>query len=119
MTQKTLTLGQKQRNFTKMVGDLIIYVYSHNGWSLTLGDAYRDSRLHGEVGIKKGYGASKSLHKSRLAIDFNLFVNGEYITDGDHPAYKDITDYWKAIGGTSGIDWNDGNHFSLEHQGRK
>ena len=118
MTDKNLTLGQKQRKLTYMVAQLIIYAYS-KGYEMTLGDAYRDPRLHGEVGTKKGYGAPKSLHKSRLAIDFNLFVDGVYITDSGHPAYKDITDYWKEIGGTSGIDFNDANHFSIEHQGRK
>lgn len=41
-----MTLGEKQRLFTRMVGLLIEYAYQ-NGYELTLGDAYRDPRVHG------------------------------------------------------------------------
>jgi len=67
-----VTLGQKQRKFVRMVADLIIWAYD-NGYELTFGDAYRDPRLHGQMGWKVGYGAASSCHKIRLAIDLNLF----------------------------------------------
>lgn len=113
-----MTLGEKQRNFTSMVSLLIQYAY-HKGYELSLGDAYRDPRVFGHVGEKKGYGASQSLHKERLAVDLNLFVDGKYITDSNHPAYLDIGSFWEFIGGTWGGRFNDGNHFSVEHNGRK
>ncbi len=113
-----MSLSKEQRKFTKLVGQLINHAYVM-GYELTLGDAYRDPRVHGEVGEKKSYSSGNSLHKSRLAIDFNLFVDNEYISNGNHPAYKELGEYWELIGGTWGGRFNDANHFSLEYQGRK
>jgi len=111
-----MTLGQKQRNFTMMVSLLIQYAYEQ-GYELTLGDAYRDPRVHGPVGSKESYSSSQSLHKSRLAIDFNLFKDGEYLTSTED--HKPLGEFWESIGGTWGGRFNDGNHYSMEHQGRK
>ena len=111
-----MTLGQKQRKFTRMIAQLIEYAYT-NGYELTFGDAYRDPRLHGDVGVKKSYSSANRLHKSRLAVDFNLFKGGHYLTTTE--AHKSLGEYWESIGGTWGGRFNDGNHYSLEHQGRK
>lgn len=111
-----MTLGQKQRKFALMIAQLIIHAYEH-GYELTFGDAYRDPRLHGALGEKKGYGAANSCHKLRLAVDLNLFKNGEYKTRTED--YKDLGEYWESIGGCWGGRFEDGNHFSLEHEGRK
>ena len=104
------TLRQKQSRFVWMVADLIAHVKSL-GYELTFGDAFRDDRCP--------YGQRLSLHKKRLAVDFNLFVAGEYITSSDHPAYRQIGEYWESIGGAWGGRFNDSNHFSLEHDGKK
>lgn len=111
-----MTLGQKQRKFTRMIAQLIEYAYA-NGYELTFGDAYRDPRLHGDVGVKKSYSSANSLHKSRLAVDFNLFKNGQYLTTTEE--HKPLGEYWESIGGAWGGRFNDGNHYSIEHQGRK
>lgn len=111
-----LTLGQKQRLFTKMVAKLIDFAYE-SGYELTFGDAYRDPRVHGELGVKKGYGSAKSNHKQRLAVDFNLFKDGEYLTSTED--HKPLGEYWESLGGTWGGRFNDGNHYSLEHNGVK
>lgn len=110
------TLGQKQRRFTKMVAKLIDFAYA-NGYELTFGDAYRDPRLHGDMGVKKGYGHSKSNHKIRLAVDFNLFKDGKYLASSED--HKPLGEFWESIGGTWGGRFNDGNHYSLEHNGTK
>ena len=111
-----ISLGQKQQEFTLMIARLIVFAYEH-GCRLTFGDAYRDPRLHGAVGVKQGYGAASSCHKLRLAVDFNLFKDGQYMTASDD--YKLLGEYWESIGGTWGGRFNDGNHFSLEHEGKK
>lgn len=111
---KNETLGQKQRRFTRMVAVLIEYAYSQ-GFELTFGDAYRDPRLHGVVGEKKGYGHPKSAHKQRLAVDFNLFLDGKFC-DGSQD-HEQLGRYWESIGGTWGGRFGDGNHYSLEHEG--
>lgn len=111
-----MSLGNKQRKFTLMVAQLIQWAYD-NGYELTVGDAYRDPRLHGQVGEKKGYGASSSCHKLRLAIDLNLFIKGVYQTSSE--AYTPLGEYWESLGGSWGGRFEDGNHFSIEHEGKK
>jgi hypothetical protein len=111
-----MTLGQKQRKFTLMISDLICWAYNH-GYELTFGDAYRDRRLHGNIGEKKAYGHKNSNHKQRLAVDFNLFKDGEYLTSTE--SHKPLGEYWESVGGTWGGRFNDGNHYSLEHNGYK
>lgn len=111
-----MTLGQKQRKFTRMVADLIVFAYDH-GYELTFGDAYRDPRVHGKVGQKQSYSSANSLHKERLAVDFNLFKDGVYLTRTED--HRPLGEFWESIGGTWGGRFNDGNHYSLEHGGRK
>ena len=91
-----------------MVADLIVFAYD-NGYELTFGDAYRDSRVT--------YGHPESLHRSRLAIDLNLFKDQVYLTSTDD--HRELGEYWESIGGTWGGRFNDGNHYSLEHRGIK
>ena len=110
------TLGSKQRRFTLMISKLIQHAYE-SGYELTFGDAYRDPRLHGQVGEKKGYGATNSVHKDRLAVDFNLFKDGKYLAATED--HKQLGEFWESIGGSWGGRFEDGNHYSLEHQGRK
>lgn len=110
------TLGQKQRRFTRMIGLLIEYAYQQ-GYELTFGDAYRDERAHGKVGEKKGYSSANSLHKERLAVDFNLFKDGKYLTSSED--HQELGEYWESLGGSWGGRFSDGNHYSLAHGGRK
>jgi len=105
MTAKSL--GQKQREFTFMVAGLINHA-KELGFELTFGDAYRDSRVK--------YGHPESLHRKRLAIDLNLFIDHEYITDGT--GHDLLHNYWDSIGGAERID-NDMNHYSVAHGGMR
>ena len=113
-----MTLGEKQRKFTLMISDLICWAYN-NGFELTFGDAYRDPRLHGQLGEKKAYGHRKSNHKQRLAVDLNLFKMGVYLTSTED--HKPLGEQWESMGGTWGGRFSspDGNHYSLEHNGMK
>lgn len=113
-----MTLGQKQRLFTRLISKLIDYAYEQ-GYELTFGDAYRDPRVFGNHGEKKGYSSANSNHKIRLAIDLNLFKDGEYLTKtSDHQA---LGEYWEAMHEACrwGGRFDDGNHYSFEHWGRK
>jgi hypothetical protein len=113
-----MSLRQKQSQFARMVGLLIEYAYQQ-GYELTFGDAYRDPRVFGKVGVKKpgAYGRRKSLHKQRLAIDLNLFIDGEYMTTTE--AHRPLGEYWESIGGSWGGHFDDANHYSLEHDGMR
>lgn len=114
-----MTLGEKQRLFARLVGKLIKFAYE-NGYELTFGDAYRDPRVHGDVGVKKSYSSANSVHKQRLAVDFNLFIDGTYQTSSE--AHAQLGAYWKSLHPDArwGGDFStpDGNHYSLTHGGR-
>ncbi|MHB8947566.1 MAG: M15 family metallopeptidase [Rhodoferax sp.] len=114
MTQ--LTLGQKQRLFTRLIAKLIEFAYAQ-GYELTFGDAFRDPRAHGAMGVKLGYSHSSSTHKQRLAVDFNLFKDGAFLTSSDD--HKPLGEYWESLGGAWGGRFSDGNHYALEHGGIK
>ena len=91
-----------------MVALLILHA-EQLGYSVTFGDAYRDERCK--------YGNENSLHRWRLAVDFNLFRDGEYLqsTEDHEPLGK----YWESIGGSWGGRFQDGNHYSLAHKGMR
>ena len=119
-----MTLGQTQRKFTRCVGQLIMHAYAE-GYEISLGDAYRDPRVFGMVGANKpaAYGHRSSCHKSRLAIDLNLFKDGEFLhATSDH---ADLGSWWEALGKavdlplTWGGRFNDGNHYSCAWKGQK
>ena len=116
MAATTETLGQKQRRFGRMVAQLLNKLHEL-GYEYTWGDAYRDPRVHGDFGVKKGYSAKSSVHKVRLAVDLNLFKDGKYLTKTED--HRPLGEFWESIGGTWGGRWNDGNHYSLPHQGCK
>lgn len=104
-----MTLRQQQSRFARKVADLIIQAEAM-GFEVTLGDAYRDPRVHGDFGTKRGYGHPQSFHKHRLAIDLNLFKNGRWLQGTD--AHKPLGEWWESQGGTWGGRFNDGNHYS-------
>lgn len=125
------TLSEKQRVFTLNIACLIVYAYD-NGYELTFGEAYRtQSQIllnffgfevikGGVLGIKlqKSKKTSKtlnSLHGSRLAVDFNLFIDDRYITDREK--YRPLAEYWKSLHpkNRAGYDWGwDANHFEMQ-----
>ena len=113
-----MTLGQKQRQFAKLVARLIDQAHAL-GFEVTLGDAYRDPRVHGALGVRKSYSHPSSAHKVRLAIDLNLFKNGEYLEQtSDH---QPLGEWWEKQHPLArwGGRFNDGNHYSFEHDGVK
>lgn len=103
-----MTLRQKQSKFVLMVADLIQFAYSH-GYELSFGDAYRNSRVP--------YGHPKGTHRHRLAVDFNLYKDSVWLKDTED--HKQLGEYWESIGGAWGGRFQDGNHYSLEHNGVK
>jgi len=113
-----MTLGEKQRLFTKLVGKLIEFAYA-NGYELTFGDAYR-SPEQAKMNAAAGKGIVNSLHCERLAIDLNLFKLGTYLTATED--YRPLGEFWESL--NAECAWGgrfskpDGNHFSIRHAGR-
>ncbi|HGE6896530.1 TPA: M15 family metallopeptidase [Serratia marcescens] len=113
-----MTLSEKQQLFTALIGQLITWAGDH-GYRLTFGEAYRTPEQAAR-NAKTGTGIANSLHTQRLAVDFNLFINGVYQTQTE--AYTPLGEYWESLGGAWGgrfKDRPDGNHFSLAHDGRR
>lgn len=113
-----MTLLKTQQEFAFLVPDLIREAH-RLGFQVTLGDAYRDPRLHGTIGERKGYGAANSCHKLRLAIDLNLFREGRFLQHTDD--HRKLGEWWEAQHPLArwGGRFNDGNHYSFEWQGNK
>jgi len=111
-----LTLGETQRKFSKMIAELILWAYDQ-GYEITLGDAFRDPRAHGKWGENISYGRAKSCHKLKLAVDLNLFKDGEYLSKTEDHAVLGMK--WEAMGGSWGGRFDDGNHYSLEMWGSR
>lgn len=96
-----MSIRETQSLFVQMVGKLIEFAYS-NGYQLTFGDTYATT------GHKEG-----SFHYKRLAVDFNLFKDGTWLTDTE--SHRPLGEFWESLGGTWGGRFNhpDGNHYSL------
>lgn len=121
-----MTLGEKQRIFAENIGKLIQWCYV-NDFEVTFGEATRPPEV-AKIYAQQGRGITNSLHRIRLAVDLNLFVD---ITEGgdediympNSEAYRPLGDYWKSLDALNrwGGDFSkpDGNHFSMEHNGVK
>lgn len=90
----------QQQEFAKMIPRLIDKAYELR-FRVTLGDAYRDPRCP--------YGSRSSRHKSRLAIDLNLFKDNEYLRNTED--HRPLGEWWEEQGGIWGGRFRDGNHY--------
>jgi len=112
-----LTLGEKQRLFGKLVGDLLMKIYA-DGYEVSIDWAYRPPFVAAYY-ASKGIGVRSSLHTIHLAIDLNLFKDGIYLMHTeDHLPFGE---YWESLDPLCrwGGRFGDGNHYSIEHEGIK
>lgn len=94
-----MSLSKRQRRFTVMVGNFILWAHAE-GYELTYGHAWRDAETQARL-VEKGLSKTlASRHCDRLAVDFNLFVDGNYTDDKE--AYRPLGEYWEGIGGRWG-----------------
>ena len=100
-----MSLREKQSRFAYLVSLLIQHAYE-NGYELTFGDAY----------AKSGH-CINSYHYRRLAIDFNLFKDGEYLTDTED--HKFLGEFWESLDPKNrwGGRFKDGNHYEHVPEG--
>ena len=111
-----MSLGKKQEEFARLVPRLIDKAHEL-GFTVRLGDAYRDPRVHGVLGVKMGYGHPRSAHKQKTAIDLNLFKNGVFQDATE--AHRGLGEWWEKQHPDArwGGRFQDGNHYSLEVDG--
>lgn len=115
-----MTLRQKQSIFVRLVADLIVKAYL-DGYELTFGETYRTPE-QSALNAKAGKGIANSLHTQRLAIDVNLFKDGIFLSNSD--AHRPLGEWWETLSTQEytccwGGRFNDGNHYSIAHGGRK
>jgi len=109
-----MTLREKQSKFMRMAGQLIARAYEL-GYELTAGDLLSSPVYRNAAG--KMPHMPDSNHYIGLAIDLNLFKDGKYLTQTED--HRELGEYWESLGGSWGGRFKDGNHYSLEHNGRK
>jgi hypothetical protein len=102
-------LGDAQKKFARLVGDLLVWVYRQPGLAVTFGEAYR-TKEQAEWYAERGIGIKDSNHTKRLAIDLNLFKDGVYQTDS--ASYAALGRYWESLDPACrwGGRFRDGNH---------
>ena len=114
-----MTLHEAQVLHVRLTAKLIQFAFAA-GYELTWGETYR-TPSQAALNAKNGVGILNSLHCERLAVDFQLFKDGAYLTDP--AAYKFMGDYWKSLDPNCawGGDFTtvDADHFSVAFGGRK
>ena len=112
-----MTLREQQSLFVQLIGLFIEWVYAQ-GYELTFSEAWR-SPEEAAVQATKGAGVTQSLHTERLAIDLNLFKDGQLLTTADQ--YRPLGEQWKSMHPLArwGGDFArvDADHFSLTYGG--
>lgn len=110
-----MTLREKQSLFARLVQLLLGYIHSE-GYEVTLDWVYRPPEVAAYY-ASLGIGIRNSNHTRKLAIDINLFKDGQWLrATEDH---RKFGEYWETLhplarwGGREA----DGNHYSLEHEG--
>ena len=112
-----MSLREKQSEFARCVAELIHFATVH-GYEVTFGETYRSpetAQRYADMGV----GIANSLHCKRLAIDLNLFRDGDWLTKTkDH---EPLGVYWEGLHPLArwGGRFRDGNHYSFEHEGVK
>lgn len=116
-----MTLSEKQAAFAVLVARLILHAESL-GYAVTLGESWRSDAEAARL-AKLGAGIKRSLHCDRLAQDLNLFRDGVWLKATDD--HRPLGEWWEAQSTPTltcywGGSWgNDGNHYSVGHDGRK
>jgi len=112
-----MTLSDHQWEFLKDVARLVDYAMSQSGYKLTGGDLYR-SEAEQERMVRTGKSRTLlSKHRQRLAIDLNLFINGEIQWGSE--AHRPLGEHWKLLSPLNvwGGDWQgfpDGGHYERD-----
>lgn len=110
----------------QLLGLFLVWIYEQPRYAVAGGELER-SKAQAQVNATSGAGIVNSLHLICLAIDLKLFIDGVYQTESE--AYRALGEKWKSLhplcrwgGDFKDRDGNpkpDGNHFSIEHEGRK
>lgn len=137
------SLGQKRRRFTRLLAEFILKLPEH-GYEGMLEEVKRSdeqaeinalgpsgrkalvealnlrfSMLAKKISNNTGSGIRNSLHEVGLAADISLFKNGVYVESTE--GWRVAGELWESMAPDArwGGRFGDGNHISLEHEGKK
>ena len=96
-------LGDKQRKFSGDFALLTLYAIAL-GYKVTHQPEHED-HIEG------------SLHYLGLAEDINIFKDGVYLDKTED--HEPLGFFWESLGNTWGGRFEDGNHYSIEHNGMR
>lgn len=114
-----MTLGEKRRIFTRLLARLINQA-TLLGFEAQI-DEVKRSQAAADANAAAGTGIKNSLHIIGLAVDMDLFLDGQLLTASE--SYRTLGEWWEQQhplcrwGGR--FTRADGRHFSIEHEGRK
>lgn len=117
-----MTLREQRCLFTRLLALLIVQVeMTLPGYQVALSEVKR-SQAQAKANAAAGTGIAASLHLDSLAGDLDLYIHGVYQTSS--AAHEPIGKIWKSLHPLCrwGGDFKpkpDGNHYSVEWQGRK
>ena len=117
-----MNLGAKQRLFGRLLPRLLDKAQELHPGGVVVGEVER-SAAAAAANAASGKGIKKSLHRERIAADLHLFreIDGHWIYLTSTEDHRELGEWWEkqhelcCWGGRFG----DGNHYSLEHEGRK
>lgn len=100
-----MTLREKQSLFVFNIHLLVEFAYKH-GFELTYGEVYRTAeqqKIYFDSGRSK---TMNSRHLSRLAVDFNVFVDGKLTSDPR--VIQPLGEFWMSLNTDNvwGGDWD-------------
>lgn len=112
-----MKLRDKRIEFTDMLASLLLHGMS-SGMDMAIDWVKRDADTQAKLVNSGASKTMKSKHINALAVDILLFEDGEYLTDGDHPSYRELGEYWESIGGVWGGSWGfkDSGHFEWDDE---
>jgi hypothetical protein len=112
MGMGAVTLGDRQRLFAKLFGELLAHIYAE-GYECTLDWGYRPPEVAAYY-ASLGIGIRNSLHIKKLAHDLNLFRGGEWLRSTEQ--HRPFGEWWEKQHPLCrwGGRWNDGNHYEVK-----
>jgi hypothetical protein len=112
-----VNLREKRCLLTRLTARLIDKAISL-GYEPAL-DQVKRTQAEADANAAAGKGIKNSLHLLGLAVDLLLYRAGVYVTDT--ATYTELGEWWEQQHSLCrwGGRFKDGNHFSIEHEGRK
>ena len=112
-----MKLGEKQELFSALLGRLLHQAGIY-GYKVRMGEVLR-TKAQAELNAQRGKGIANSNHCKKLAVDLNLFKDGQFLTKTKD--YEILGVWWEQQhelcrwGGR--FSKPDGCHFSITHGG--